>query len=153
LALGGLATYPGRCSNSIGLRPLFFPDEVAVLIETLAQALSVAAADDDIVLQSTARRDCGVMITPLGITARLFVQGDALHLIVHGARLDFVNAYIGARITPTFTFGSRSQASLSTIQTVPGARCDGATCPDLASTRCGSCQRSRTAARHVEMPS
>jgi hypothetical protein len=153
LALVGSATYPGRCSNSIGLRPLFFPDEVAKLFEPPTQARSVAGPGDDIVLDSTARRDGGVMIAPLAITGRRLVQGNALHLIVHDARLDFVNADMGSRITPTFTFGSRSQASLSTIQTVPGARCDGATCPDLASTRCGSCQQSRTAARQVETPS
>lgn len=103
-----------------GEAPLFFADELADLIEPLAEALAVAGADDDLVLLSTARRDGGVLSTPLGITARLFVQGDALNLIVHDARLDFVNAYIGSRIAPTFTFGSRTQAAAAAIQTVSG---------------------------------
>ena len=103
-----------------GEAPLFFPDELAELIEPIAQALSVAGPEDDLVLLSTARRDAGVLGTPLGITARLFVQGDALNLIVNDARLDFVNAYIGSRIPPTFTFGSRTRAGTATIQSVSG---------------------------------
>jgi hypothetical protein len=103
-----------------GDAPLFFADELAELIEPIAQALSVAGPDDDLVLLSTARRDGGVLGTPLGITARLFVQGNALNLLVHDARLDFVNAYIGSRIPPSFTFGSREQAGATTIQTVSG---------------------------------
>jgi len=104
-----------------GETPLFFPDELADLVEPLTQALSLAGPDDDIVLLSTARRDAGVLGTPLGITARLFVQGDALNLIVHDARRDFVNAYIGSRIPPTFTFGSRSEPGATSIKTVSGA--------------------------------
>ena len=103
-----------------GEAPLFFPDELAELIEPIAQALSVAGPEDDLVLLSTARRDAGVLGTPLGITARLFVQGDALNLIVNDARLDFVNAYIGSRIPPTFIFGSRTRAGTATIQSVSG---------------------------------
>ena len=110
----------------------FFPDEIAELIEPLARALSVAGPHDDIVLRrSAARRKGGVMIAPLGITARQFVEGDALHLIVHDARLDFVNAYIGSRIAPTFTFGSSTQGTMTAIQTMSGAsrRADCVTLP------------------------
>ena len=110
-----------RASLRSGDAPLFFADELAELIEPIAQALSVAGPDDDLVLLSTARRDGGVLGTPLGVTARLFVQGNALNLIVHDARLDFVNAYIGSRIPPSFTFGSRAQTGATTIQTVSGA--------------------------------
>lgn len=99
---------------------LFHPDELSDLIEPLSEALSVAGPGDDLLLLSTHRRGEGVLRTPTGLTARLFVQGDALNLVVHEARRDFVNAYIGSRIPPTFTFGSRAAAGAVTLQD-PGA--------------------------------
>ena len=86
------------------------------LIEPLAEALSVAGPGDDLLLLSTHRRGEGILRTPTGLTARLFVQGDALNLIVNDARRDFVNAYIGSRIPPTFAFGSRTTASAVALQ-------------------------------------
>jgi hypothetical protein len=111
---------PVRLVVGNATQPLFAPDEISELIEPLAEALSVAAPGDDLLLLSTHRRGGGVLLAPLGLTARLFVQDNALHLIVNEARRDFVNAYIGSRIPPTFTFGSRSKAGLVTLQD-PGA--------------------------------
>ena len=102
-------------------QPLFANDEISELIEPLAQALSVAGPGDDVLLLSTARRGDGVLVAPMGITARLFVQGGSLNLIVHDARLDFVNAYIGTHITPQFEFGSRSHASAVGLQSAGAA--------------------------------
>lgn len=99
---------------------LFHPDELSDLIEPLAEALSVAGPGDDLLLLSTHRRGEGILRTPTGLTARLFVQGDALNLIVNDGRRDFVNAYIGSRIPPTFTFGSRASASQAALLD-PGA--------------------------------
>ena len=99
---------------------LFHPEELSDLIEPLAEALSVAGPGDDLLLLSTHRRGEGILRTPTGLTARLFVQGDALNLIVNDARRDFVNAYIGSRIPPTFAFGSRTTASAVALQD-PGA--------------------------------
>ena len=99
---------------------LFHPEELSDLIEPLAEALSVAGPGDDLLLLSTHRRGEGILRTPTGLTARLFVQGDALNLIVNDARRDFVNAYIGSRIPPTFAFGSRTTASSVALQD-PGA--------------------------------
>lgn len=99
---------------------LFHPEELNDLIEPLAEALSVAGPGDDLLLLSTHRRGEGILRTPTGLTARLFVQGDALNLIVNDARRDFVNAYIGSRIPPTFAFGSRTTASAVALQD-PGA--------------------------------
>lgn len=99
---------------------LFHPEELSDLIEPLAEALSVAGPGDDLLLLSTHRRGEGILRTPTGLTARLFVQGDALNLIVNDARRDFVNAYIGSRIPPTFAFGSRANASAIALQD-PGA--------------------------------
>lgn len=111
---------PVRLVVGNGTQPLFSPDELGDLIEPLAEALSVATPGDDLLLLSTHRRGGGVLVAPLGLTARLFVQDNALHLIVHEARRDFVNAYIGSRIPPTFTFGSRARAGVVTLQD-PGA--------------------------------
>jgi hypothetical protein len=111
---------PVRLVVGSGTQPLFAPDEISELIEPLSEALSVAQPGDDLLLLSTHRRGGGVLVAPLGLTARLFVQDHALHLIVHEARRDFVNAYIGSRIPPTFTFGSRGKAGLVTLQD-PGA--------------------------------
>lgn len=111
---------PVRLVVGNGTQPLFAPDEISDLIEPLAEALSVAQPGDDLLLLSTHRRGGGVLVAPLGLTARLFVQDNALHLIVHEARRDFVNAYIGSRIAPTFTFGSRAKAGAVTLQD-PGA--------------------------------
>ena len=111
---------PVRLVVGSGTQPLFAPDELSDLIEPLAEALSVATPGDDLLLLSTHRRGGGVLLAPLGLTARLFVQDNALHIIVHEARRDFVNAYIGSRIPPTFTFGSRAKAGLVTLQD-PGA--------------------------------
>lgn len=111
---------PVRLVVGNGTQPLFAPDEISDLIEPLAEALSVAQPGDDLLLLSTHRRGGGVLVAPLGLTARLFVQDNSLHLIVHEARRDFVNAYIGSRIAPTFTFGSRAKAGTVTLQD-PGA--------------------------------
>ncbi|UZD56315.1 SHOCT domain-containing protein [Caldimonas aquatica] len=96
--------------------PLFGADELAELPVALAQALAFAAPGDDVVLLSTSRRDAGLLATPLGITARLFVQpAGALNLVVHDARLDFVNAYRGSRLLPEFDFGSRERPGSVTL--------------------------------------
>lgn len=111
---------PVRLVAARGTQPLFANDELSELIEPLSEALAVARTGDDLLLLSTHRRGEGVLLAPLGLTARLFVNGDALHLIVDDARRDFVNAYIGSRITPTFTFGSRAKPGRASLQD-PGA--------------------------------
>jgi len=102
-------------------QPLFSADELNELVEPLAPALAVAGPGDDVLLLSTARRGDGVLVTPLGITARLFAQGGNLNVLVHDARLDFVNAYIGTHIPPQFDFGSRARASTVSLQSAGAA--------------------------------
>ncbi len=99
-----------------GAQPLFAGDELEALVGPLSQALSLAGPDDDVLLLSTHRRGSGILIAPLGITARLFVQDGRLQLIVHDARLDFVDAYIGTKLAPTFTYGSRAKAGEAVLQ-------------------------------------
>lgn len=102
-------------------QPLFSADELNELVEPLAQALAVAGPGDDVLLLSTARRGDGVLVAPLGITARLFVQGGHLNLLVRDTRLDFVNTYIGSRITPQFEFGSRTRAGNARLESPAAA--------------------------------
>jgi hypothetical protein len=97
-------------------QPLFGADELSVLVGALSQALALAKPGDDLLLLSTHRRGGGILIAPFGITARLFVQDGSLQLIVHDARLDFMDTYIGTRVQPTFTYGSRVKAGRSAIQ-------------------------------------
>ncbi len=115
-------------------QPLFYGDELKDLVEPIAQALAVAGPDEDIVLLSTSRRGESFMSPPLGLTARMFVQGGNLNFIVHDARRDFVDAYIGTKVPPTFQFGSRGAASRVTLQSTSAAskRADWITIPIAA---------------------
>jgi hypothetical protein len=101
--------------------PLFYGEEIQDLVEPITQALSVAGPNEDIVLLSTHRRGESVLTAPLGITARLFVQDGNLNVIVHDARRDFVDTYIGTKIAPTFEFGSRAQQSKASVQSTSAA--------------------------------
>jgi hypothetical protein len=103
------------------LQPLFYGEEIKDLAEPIAQALSVAGPNEDLVLLSTNRRGESVLTAPLGITARLFVQDGNLNVIVHDVRRDFVDAYIGTKITPTFEFGARAKQSKVSVQSTSAA--------------------------------
>src|SRR6185369_9115050 len=65
-----------------------------------------------------------------------FAQGGMLNLMVHDARLDFVNAYIGSHITPQFDFGTRAKASTVSLQSAgaPNRRGDWIGFPLAAAT-------------------
>jgi hypothetical protein len=86
---------------------LFDPGELAELAPPLAQALERAQPGDDVLLLSAARRGGGILASPRAVTARLFVQGEQLQMIVHDARFEFYDAYRGTHTEPRFTFGSR----------------------------------------------
>jgi len=91
--------------------PLFAKDELKGLARPLREALALAKAGDDLILLSTFKRGGGFMEMPVGLTARLFVADGALHLIVHDARLNFMDRYSADRTLPTFVYGSRTAAS------------------------------------------
>ncbi|MDE2626162.1 MAG: SHOCT domain-containing protein [Burkholderiales bacterium] len=99
-----------------GPQPLFAPDELASLVEPLVQAFGRAGANDDVLLLSASRRDSGVLMAPTAVTARLFVQGGELQLIVHDARFDFYDTYRGTHVAPRFTYGSRTAAGEAVIR-------------------------------------
>jgi len=91
--------------------PLFAKDELAGLTKALVQALSLARPGDDLILLSTHRRGGGFMNQPQGLTARIFVREGALNLIIHDARLDFMDRYLADSTLPTFAYGSRTAVS------------------------------------------
>ena len=101
-----------------GPHPLFAADEIADLIEPLVQAFGRAGPNDDVLLLSASRRDGGVLVAPTAVTARLFVQGGELQLIVHDARFDFYDTYRGTNVAPRFMFGSRTLAGEAAVQSV-----------------------------------
>jgi len=96
--------------------PLFAKDELKGLARPLREALALAKPGDDLILLSTFKRGGGFMEMPVGLTARLFVADGALHLIVHDARLTFMDRYSADRTLPTFVYGSRAAASGVTLE-------------------------------------
>ena len=89
---------------------LFAPTEAAELGKALAEALAVAGPGEDLELLSTSKRDGGLFGKSLTVTARVFAQDGKLNLIVHDARLDFMEAYFIDFRVPKFKHGSRTAA-------------------------------------------
>ncbi len=116
-ALGSVqATVEGRNT------PLFAKDELKGLTRPLREALAQARPGDDLILLSTFKRGGGFMEMPVGLTARLFVADGALNLIVHDARLNFMDRYSADRTLPTFVYGSRSAASGVALEAATATR-------------------------------
>jgi hypothetical protein len=105
-----------RVDTSEGPEPLFAADELDALVVPLSRALASAKPADDVLLLSTHRRGGAFFMAPKGITARIFVADGNLQIIVHDARLDFYNNYIGSKVEPSFTFGSRAKAGGDVLQ-------------------------------------
>jgi hypothetical protein len=99
-----------------GAQALFSADEAGELAGPLAQALGRAGPGDDVLLLSSARREGDIFVSPMAITARLFVQAGKLQFIVHDARFEFYDVYRGTQTPPLFHFGSRSTAGAVSVQ-------------------------------------
>lgn len=99
---------------------LFHADELKDLVGPLASAFRNAGPGDDVLLLSTSRRGGGLLSVGTGVTARLFVKGGELQVIVNDSRLDFVNAYRGTHIAPDFEFGSRQAAGKARLVSTAG---------------------------------
>lgn len=110
-----------RTESREGSQPLFAPDELAEVTEPLTQALANASADDDVLLLSSSRRGGGLLTQPMAVTARLFVQGGHLNVIVNDTRFEFYNRFRATGTAPEFTFGSRQKAGAGVIQAGSGA--------------------------------
>ncbi|MBK9795090.1 MAG: SHOCT domain-containing protein [Holophagaceae bacterium] len=111
---------PVRVRLEGGEAALFAKDELKALSKALSEALALAQPGEDLLLLSTSKRGGGFLETPLGLTARLFVAEGALHLIVHDARLSFMDRYLADGTLPKFAFGSRTEAANLSLQ-APGA--------------------------------
>jgi len=95
---------------------LFSPDELSELSGPLVQALGRAGPGDDVLLLSSARREGAMFLAPTAVTARLFVQGGQLQLIVRDARFEFYDAYRGTHQPPRFDFGSRTASGSASLR-------------------------------------
>ena len=118
LSEAALAAALGPVQASVEGRdiPLFAQDELAGLTKALTEALSLARPGDDLILLSTHRRGGLFMDQPQGLLARLFVREGALNLIIHDARLDFMDRYLADSTLPTFAYGSRTVASATNLR-------------------------------------
>jgi len=94
---------------------LFTRDELKGLTSALSEALALAQPGEDLVLVSSVRRG-RTFSRAEGLTARLFVQDGALQIIVHDARLAFMDRWLEETIQPTFVYGSRQMASETVLQ-------------------------------------
>ncbi len=88
--------------------PLFEEKELIPIAKAVQEAFASARPSEDLVLLSTQRRGGHFMDPAQGVTARIFLKGGALNLIVHDARLDFMDRYSADRTLPTFVYGSRT---------------------------------------------
>ncbi|MBS0435084.1 MAG: SHOCT domain-containing protein [Proteobacteria bacterium] len=99
-----------------GSQALFAADELAEIISPLVEAFANAGPDDDLLLLSSSRRGGGIFVQPFAVTARLFVLGSRVNLIVNDARFEFYNEYRGSGRVPQFSFGSRAKAGSVTLR-------------------------------------
>lgn len=116
------------------VEPLFGESEVQDIAEPLANALAAAGPGHDLLLLSSSRRDGAFLTPPVGLTARLFVVGERLNVLVQDARVDYYGRWRGTHIRPEFTFGSRQSAGKARLQAQGGAlqRSDWAQLPLVA---------------------
>lgn len=104
-----------------GAEPLFDGAELDRLVPVIVKALASAGPDEDIVLVSTSRRGSGALPSPMAVTGRLFVHGDALQMIVNDTRLDFLMNSRMSRTAPRFEYGSRGRVGADTLRSPAGA--------------------------------
>lgn len=113
---------PLRFVVGTNAQPVFATDELVELLDPLREAFAAAGPDDDLLLLSSSRRGGGVFQAPLAVTARLFVQGGQLQVIVNDARFEFYNDYRGTGRAPQFSFGSRGKAGKVSLRSAVGAQ-------------------------------
>ena len=94
-----------------GEEHLFDESEAAGLSRSMSEALAVTLPGEDLELVSTVKRLGAISSYALTVTARVFVLGGRLNLLVHDARRDVAFAYNVNFQMPTFEFGARAKAS------------------------------------------
>ncbi len=114
--LDGEVLRRGLKAIRFGEEALFEGREVDQLVKPLLEAFAVADPGEDLVLLSTGRRGGGFLNPSFGVTARLFVQGGKVQVIVRDTRLDFVDRYRVRGEKPEFVYGSRAQAGSAALK-------------------------------------
>jgi len=109
---------------TIGEETLFEAKELETLLKPIQEAFSSARPDEEVVLLSTNRRGAGILATAYGVTARLFVQGGMVNVLVHDTRMDFVNRARANDMVPFFVYGSRASASSAVLGGLTARRAD-----------------------------
>jgi hypothetical protein len=105
--------------------PLFAKDELTGLLKALREAFALARPGEDLVLLSSNKRGGMFLEMATGITARLFVREGVLNLIVHDARLSFLERFYAENTLPKFAYGSRQTASTESLQATGATRLRG----------------------------
>jgi hypothetical protein len=100
--------------------PLFGRSELKELAAALSEALALAQPGEDLLLLATSRHGGGFLDRAEGLTARVFLRDGALNLIVHDARLNFLDDQLLNNREPTFVYGSRKAPSGVALR-APGA--------------------------------
>jgi hypothetical protein len=112
----GAALAPVKAKVEGKFVPLFSKGEVKDLAKALSEAFALAQPGEDLILLATSRHGAGFMEPAEGVTARLFVRGGILNVIVHDARMEFMGRYLGDNLQPKFTYGLRATASAEQLQ-------------------------------------
>lgn len=117
-----------RFKTAAGEEALFAADELDEIAAPTSEALRLAKPGDDVQLRSSSKRGGGLNTRPYAVTARLFVLGDRLNLIVGDPRADFYFRYRSTGKLPELGYGSRAAESSVKVAMqrlgVPGARGD-----------------------------
>lgn len=102
------------------VEPLFSDDEAGDISGPLAKAFAIAKPTQDVLLFSSYRRD-SYFVPPLGLSARLFLLGDKLNVIVAQPRIEYYGQWrINTSVRPSLVFGSRTSASKTKLQAPEG---------------------------------
>ena len=99
-----------------GEAPLFAPAELPAMARAMAEALSLAQPGEDLELFSTWKRESGFFDRGTAVTARVFLVGGKLNLIVSEPRLDFLLSYNIDNRMPYFDYGSRFKARTAVLK-------------------------------------
>lgn len=117
-----------RFKTAAAEEALFAADELDEIAGPTSEALRLAKPGDDVQLRSSSKRGGGLNTRPYAVTARLFVLGDRLNLIVGDPRADFYFRYRSTGKLPELGYGSRAAESTAKVAMqrlgVPGARGD-----------------------------
>ena len=101
-----------------GTEPLFSVAEAWRLAPALREALASASPQEDVLLQSSARRAENSLEAPSVITARLYVTAEGLQLVVQATRFDYYDRWRGTGKTPDFPPATRQPTGTTPLNSL-----------------------------------